>query len=528
MQTLILRTQFTLYDASNYFHNNGENMGNYNSTKAEIKNYICARTPLIVVDSAERERVERILKEIAAELNIAISYYTDAKQVVSINGDAAKDVDNDPLQYIATSFKKNRNSTFAFGDIKRIGEDNTYSREVLNILYLAKETNCTLILITADNVWSRLAQFGMLTTLDYPDDDERIQQINSFVKQFRGRFSIEWDSYDIRMAATLMRGFTEIQIDNILSTTLISSKCLNKSHLAELTEQKSKLYAAVSCIQHIQVNRDLAVSGLDALKDWLVSKKSIFFASDAALIERDLSTPKGILLAGVPGCGKSLSAKMVAKEWHLPLFRFDIGSVYDKWVGESEKKMKEALQFIDNVSPCVVWIDEIEKALSVSDSGNDTGKRVLGQFLFWLQESRSRVFLVATANDISLLPFELFRKGRFSEIFFIDLPNDHERKAAIEQYIARSLHVRLSDEQINELVGATEGFSYSDIEYAIKDVAQLALTEGQAVIRYKTLLESFRNVLPISRSNPDMVEKIRKWGSERAVAASNRTGGYAE
>ena len=264
------------------------------------------------------------------------------------------------------------------------------------------------------------------------------------------------------------------------------------------------------------------------MKDWLVSKKSIFFASDAALIERDLSTPKGILLAGVPGCGKSLSAKMVAKEWHLPLFRFDIGSVYDKWVGESEKKMKEALQFIDNVSPCVVWIDEIEKALSVSDSGNDTGKRVLGQFLFWLQESRSRVFLVATANDISLLPFELFRKGRFSEIFFIDLPNEHERQAAIEQYIARSLHVRLSDEQVNELVGATEGFSYSDIEYAIKDVAQLALTEGQAVIRHKTLLESFRNVLPISKSNPDMVEKIRKWGSERAVAASNRTGGYAE
>lgn len=108
---------------------------------------------------------------------------------------------------------------------------------------------------------------------------------------------------------------------------------------------------------------------------------------------------------------------MVAKEWELPLFRFDIGTVYDKWVGESEKKMKDALQFIDNVSPCVVWVDEIEKALSVSDSGNDTGKRVLGQFLFWLQESQSRVFLVATANDISALPFELFRKGRFSEIF---------------------------------------------------------------------------------------------------------------
>ena len=392
-------------------------MGNYTSTKAEIKNYICARTPLIVVDSPERERVERILKEITAELNINISYYTDAKQVCTMNGDTTKDVDSDPLPFIASSFRKNRNSTFAFGDIKRISEDNVYSREVLNILYLAKEMNCTLILITADPVWSRLAQFGMLTSLDYPDVEERVSQIEAFVERFNGRFNIDWDSYDIRMAATLMRGFSEIQIDNILSATLISNHSLNKSHLAALTEQKSKLYASVSCIQSVRVDYDLSVSGLDALKKWLELKKSIFFASDAALTERDLNTPKGILLAGVPGCGKSLSAKMVAKEWNLPLFRFDIGSVYDKWVGESEKKMKESLQFIDNVSPCVVWIDEIEKSLSVSDSGNDIGKRVLGQFLFWLQESRSRVFLVATANDVSLLPFELFRKGRFSEIF---------------------------------------------------------------------------------------------------------------
>lgn len=313
-------------------------MGNYRSTKAEINNYICARTPLIIVDSSERERVERMLKEIARELNISINYYTDAKQVCALNGDATKDVDSDPLQYISSSFKKNRNSTFAFGDIKRIGEDNIYSREILNILYLAKETNCTLILITADPVWSRLSQFGMLTTLDYPDMEERIYQIESFIRQFRGRYPIEWNEEDIRMAATLLRGFSEIQIENILSTTLVSKKRLGRENLYELTSQKSRLYSAVSSIQTVKVDRNLTVSGLDALKEWLNAKKSIFFASDEDLQQRDLTTPKGILLAGVPGCGKSLSAKMVAREWELPLFRFDIGSVYDKWVGESEKK----------------------------------------------------------------------------------------------------------------------------------------------------------------------------------------------
>ena len=495
-------------------------MGNYNAAKAEIRDYICARTPLIVVDSPERERVERILKEIAAELNIVITYYTDAKQVTTMHGDMTKDVDNDPLPYIASSFRKNRNATFAFGDVKRIGEDNAYSREVLNILYLAKEMNCTLILITADSVWPRLAQFGMQTTLDYPDIEERVAQIEEFVRRFGGRFEIRWDKDDIRMAATLMRGFTEIQIENILCTTLIRYRGLDASHLAELTAQKSKLYAAVSCIQSVHVDRALAVSGLEALKEWLMQKKSVFFASEAALDKRDLRTPKGILLAGIPGCGKSLSAKMVAKEWNLPLFRFDIGSVYDKWVGESEKKMRDALQFLDNVSPCVVWIDEIEKALSVSDSGGDTSKRVLGQFLFWLQESRSRVFLVATANDISLLPVELFRKGRFSEIFFIDLPDMAERKAAILQYVNRSLQIPLTESELAELASESEGFSYSDIEYAIKDIAERTFTEPRSDITQQTILESLRSVIPIAKNHPEQIEKIRKWGRERAVAAS--------
>lgn len=500
-------------------------MGNYCSTKTEITDYICARTPLIIIDSPERERVERMLKEIAKELNIGITYYTDSKQVCALNGNASIDVDSDPLQYIATSFKKNRSSTFAFGDVKRISEDNVYSREILNILYLANETNSTLILITADPVWSRLAQFGMLTTLDYPDMEERISQINYFISRYRGQYHIEWNDEDIRMAGTLLRGFSEIQIENILSTALVSKKRLGREHLYELTGQKSRLYSAVSSIQMVNVDRNLIVSGLDFLKGWLEAKKSIFFASDDDLRKRDLTTPKGILLAGVPGCGKSLSAKMVAKEWELPLFRFDIGTVYDKWVGESEKKMKDALQFIDNVSPCVVWVDEIEKALSVSDSGNDTGKRVLGQFLFWLQESQSRVFLVATANDISALPFELFRKGRFSEIFFIDLPNANERKAAITQYASQSLHISINDADMDDLLKASDGFSYSDIEYAIKDIAQLALVNGQSVITKNLLIETFKKIVPISQNNPDMVNKIRKWGSERAVAASSKSGG---
>lgn len=501
-------------------------MSNFRDTKAEAYNYICARTPLVIIASSERERVERMLSEIANEMAIDISYYTDAKQVYNLaKPSEQQNVESDPMAYIASCFMKKRNATFVFGDVKRVRDDNAYTRELLNILYLAKENNCTLILITADNVWSRLAQFGMLTCLDYPDIEELIDQIKRFVNSYKGRFVIDWESEDIRKAATLLKGFTEIQIDNILSTTIISKKGLFKANIYELTSQKSRLYATYSSIQMVQVDHSIKVSGLEALKDWLSNKKEIFFASDEELKLRDLRTPKGILLAGVPGCGKSFSAKMIAKEWELPLFRFDIGTIYDKWVGESEKNMKEALQFIDNVSPCVLWIDEIEKALSTSDSGNDTGKRVLGQFLFWLQESGSRVFLVATANDISLLPTEMFRKGRFSEVFFIDLPNEEERRSAILQYIDKSLHFNVDESVLKELVEVSDGFSYSDIEYAIKDVAQMAIISGHQVITYDLLKQKFKSVVPFKQSNPELVDRIQKWGRERAVIASNKLGG---
>ena len=496
-------------------------MSNYLGIKQEIGHYLIARVPLIVVDTAERGRVERILRELAEELSTQISYYTDARQVEHIGRSCGYvDVENDPLAFIADEFRKKRGCIFALGDVRRVGEDCTYSRELMNVLCLAQESSSTLILITPDPVWQRIAQFGMMTRLDLPDLGERKSQIRRFVQQYQSRFRIQWDSDDIDRASALLRGFSEIQIDNILAATLVANKCLTKDQVPQLTKQKSRLYASVPAIEEINVPNGLKVSGLENLKSWLEEKQKVFFAPDEDLTERDLEVPKGILLLGVPGCGKSLSAKMVAKLWSLPLFRFDIGSVYDKWVGESEKKMREALRFLDNVAPCVVWVDEIEKGLAVSDGGNDTGRRVLGQFLFWLQESASRVFLVATANDIRNLPSELFRKGRFSETFFVDLPNHTERHHALIQYCVQALHWHPEEQELNRLVSATEGFSYADIEYSVKDLAQQALLYGQRVVTVENLLERLSLIVPFADTNPDVVEQIRQWGHQRAVPAS--------
>lgn len=494
-------------------------MANYNTIKEEITTYLHASIPLIIVRSSERERVERMLREITRQHNMQIDYYTETSQVVRLGESGNLNVSSDPLRHIADCFKKNRNSIFALGDISRIGDDNLISREVLNILYLANQTSSTLILITADTIWSRIAQFGMLSCLDYPDNEERQTQITEFIDKYSGRFPIELTREDISRGATLLRGFSEIQIDNILSTTLIANKSLDASHLSQLTQQKSRLFSQQESIQLVCAE-DTHVAGLDNLKAWLGDKKQVFFAPDHVLSQRSLKPPKGILLVGVPGCGKSLSARMVANQWQLPLLRFDIGAVYDKWVGESERRMRQALEYIDNVAPCVLWIDEIEKMLATSQGGNETGSRVLGQFLFWLQESSSRVFLVATANDIKKLPVELFRKGRFSEIFFINLPNLSERIQAIDYYSKSSLHASFKDKELEELACQTEGFSYSDIEHAIKDLAELMLTDNQLEATLERLKQEISSVVPISKSRPEIIESIVKWGEKRAIPAS--------
>ena len=501
-------------------------MSNYLEIKNEVRNYLAARTPLIVINSSERERVERLLRSIAKELSTEIYYYTDSQQVIQLNSSSSPiDTNNDPIGYISNIFKKKRNTIFTLADVKRVSEDTMYTREIIDLLYLAKGSDSTLILITADQIYQRITQFGMIAKLDRPDADERLNQIEVFIKKYSGRFTIDWSADDKLRAAALLRGFSEIQIENILSNEIVSNEGLYKKNIFRLNLQKDRLYAAVSSIQPVRVNRELSVSGLDALKKWLEEKKKIFFTPDHILDEYGIEPPKGILLAGVPGCGKSFSAKMVSKAWELPLYRFDIGSVYDKWQGESERKMTEALEFIDNVSPCVLWIDEIEKALAVSDSGNETSKRILGQFLFWLQESTSRSFMVATANDTTKLPSELFRKGRFSEIFFVDLPNDEERAEAIKQYAKRCLHCDLGAEQLKILTNESKGFSFAEIEYAIKDVAETVLLYGVSVLNMKLLIEKFKCIVPIEKRNSEEISDIKAWGQENAVAAGKIMGG---
>lgn len=499
-------------------------MANFQTLKKEILNYIRARIPLIIVQTSERERVERLLTEIAMESNIDMEFYSDSKQLYKPAGlSSSLDINNDPIVYATEMFKKKRYVTFTIYDINHISNDNIFSRDVLSTIYLARENVNTLILVTCDPVWSRLISVGLVTTLDYPDNLEIEHQVIDFITKYKNRYPVDWNKSDILYVSSILKGFSEMQIDNILSAEIAVNAGLFKKNIHKLTEQKNRLFGTIPNVEYIEVDNAIEVSGLDNLKEWLKEKKNIFFSPYDVLAKYDLTFPKGILLAGVPGCGKSLSAKMISSQWQLPLFKFNLDTIYDKWLGESERKMQDALKFIDNIAPCILWIDEIEKALSSQEGSNDTGKRIISQFLFWLQESKSRVFLVATANDISLLPPELFRKGRFSEIFFVDLPNRKERASTILYYLDKSLHYKVTTEELQQLIEISNDYSYADIETAIKEVTQKIIISNDTNVNIDMIKEKFNKIMPISKSNPEIIEKCRKWGYERAVPASTES-----
>ncbi|MBE3590570.1 MAG: AAA family ATPase, partial [Firmicutes bacterium] len=242
----------------------------------------------------------------------------------------------------------------------------------------------------------------------------------------------------------------------------------------------------------------------------------------ADLRDRGIRPPRGILLVGVPGCGKSLSAKAIAADCGLPLYRLDLATIHGQYLGQSEARLKEALSTADHLAPCVLWIDEIEKGLAGAMGAGDGGTsyRLVGQFLFWLQEGKARVFVVATANDVSLLPPELLRRGRFDELFFVDLPTPEEREEIIRIYVRRGLKRDVDADLLKELVALSEGFSGADIESAVREVVKEAFLKGDEAVTPELFRMSFTNVVPLSKTSPEVIEAIRAWGRERAVPAS--------
>lgn len=498
--------------------------------KAEFKQTLLrmfrARIPFISINSIERARVLEVIQQLAEEINIPIYVHSlshgtmDLKTKKYVNEDRSV---AGGLDFAVQNIAQRQNLTFVFTEVTDIEEDNLVSRHLYDCVVQAIERGGSICVITTKGIWSQLQRLGMTISLDPPNEDEMIEIVKECVTPYKGSIPIDWDESDYKMAATILANMTKIEAENVLATQMAKGS-LTKDDIKELTTAKDKLFSNISGLEKVKVDPyTLSVAGLDGLRKWLDHRRQLMTAD---LKSRTLRPPRGVLLVGVPGCGKSLSAKFVAASWNLPLYRLDFASIQGMYVGQSENRLKDAFASADNAAPCVFWIDEIEKGLSAgSNDSSGVTTRMIGQFLFWLQESTAKVFVVATANDVTKLPPELLRRGRFDEIFFVDLPAQDERRDIIELYIKRYLLKPPSPETFAELIALSEGFAGSDLESAVREVALQAVSHGDNVINDDLYVRCFTNIVPLSKTAPERIEAIRLWGKERAVHASGAAWG---
>jgi SpoVK/Ycf46/Vps4 family AAA+-type ATPase len=316
-------------------------------------------------------------------------------------------------------------------------------------------------------------------------------------------------------------GLTRSEAENAFARAIVLDKRLDKDDIDKVLEEKKQAIRKSKLLEYYEAREDFGnVGGLDSLKDWL-SKRSVAFTQKA--IEFGLPQPKGILLIGVQGCGKSLTAKAVASLWKMPLLRLDIGAVFSGIVGSSEENMRRAIKAAETLAPIILWIDEIEKGLSgvqsstFSDAG--TSARVFSTFLTWLQEKTAAVFVIATANNIQLLPPELLRKGRFDEIFFVDLPSVEERKEIFKIHIKKKK--RDPDKfDLDNLASQASGYSGAEIEQAVIASLYDAFLENRD-INTTDILKNIKVSIPLSVTMKEGIEQVRNWAKDRARCASS-------
>lgn len=509
-------------------------MSSITKSRELLKRYSIARIPFIAINTIERGRTLDLLREIADELQIPFYVHTLSKGVYDITTKKILSEDRSvyaAIDFMAEQMKRKQYLTLILTEIPDLSSDNSDSRQIFDLVALANESGGTVIVLTNHPVWNQLQRQGMVVQIDLPDEEEMYTIIKEYIDDYRGEIQIEWDDVDVREAASTLTGVTRIEAENVISV-LIANKCIRKSDMDEIRFAKNRLFSDISGLEKIDVDDSVKdIGGLEGLKKWLDEKKELLQPGKReALRLKGLRPPRGILLVGVPGCGKSLSAKSISMNWKLPLYRLDFATVQGSFVGQSEQQLKNALDTAEHVAPCVLWIDEIEKGLSGVTGRGDGGvsARMVGQFLFWMQECKKQIFVVATANDVSRLPSELLRRGRFDELFFIDLPTSSERRDIISLYMHKYLGIELGRECEDKLVEISEGFTGADLESTVRDLAYRLVANSNFRIDEENIVMAFNNVIPLSQTNPEKIEDIRNWGKERAVPASGKPIGEEE
>ncbi len=482
--------------------------------------YLRARRPIIWINSGDYKEIDTIVKEATKDYKDKAIYEYRALGAVDFENKVKEENITDLYSFLDTLYSEGiKRNVFLL--IKNAEEE---MKEARNIAYIKKiaetrystpDYNFTIIVITeTETVPKELEKFTSI--LDIPNMSK--DEIETYILKFSKENNIKVDEKDIGEVAISLKGLTKLEIDHVLNMIIESKNNISISGREIIIKEKGQIIKKSSILEIIDFKEKIEdIGGLEGLKEWLKSKAQVFRRLDEAK-KFGVDTPKGVLLVGMPGCGKSLAAKASARLFNVPLLRLDIGRLLGKYVGESEHNMRVALKTAESISPCILWIDEIEKAFAgINQDGgaSDITKRLFGQFLTWLQEKENTVFVVATANDITAFPPEFLRKGRFDEVFFIDFPNEEEREKIFKIHLEK--RGKLNDKiDIKKLAKETIGYCGADIEEVVKMTVETIFNvedienEEDSKLMTQDLLDSIKSIDSLSNILADKIEVLKK------------------
>ncbi len=512
-----------------------------NNTGKNLSDLLRARFPYIYIATYEEERTVKFIKEIVTnKLQIkvprevfiwtqAAGLKTEERNISNISS---------PLKLIEYIEKYEKDSLFILYDFhvffgnKQRPADNTVIRALRDLIPVLKTNsvrkNIIFIspeLIIPDSLQKDIAIFDF----PLPSMEEIKIRLNKMINANKKIDTSSLTEEDKDKLCKAALGLTMQEAENAFALAMVQGNDLSVKDINIILSEKMQVIRKTGMLEYVQSNLGIDdIGGLDNLKKWLV-KRSDSWSERAK--KYCIPAPKGVLITGIPGCGKSITAKAMSSIWQLPLLRLDIGKIFSGIVGSSEENMRKAIATVEAVAPSILWIDEIEKGLNGTSSYNDSGvsSRIFATFLTWMQEKTAPVFVIATANNINRLPPELLRKGRFDEIFFVDLPSFKERMEIFRVHLRKRLKndevcIKIkhnNEEIIKKLAIATEGFIGSEIEQIVISALYDAFFENRP-LEFSDFEKAISNTVPLSSTQKEQILAIREWANVRAVCASSK------
>ena len=509
--------------------------------KKQLTEFIKARFPYVYIETHEEERVTKIIKDIAIDqtcIKIPREVFTWSQATGLKNGDTCIQNSKNPLQLFEIIKKFDKNAIFIlydfhvyFGTKGRNADHEIIRalRDLINYIKLSKYRKNVIFISPEIIIPDTMQKDIVICDFPLPKLSEIKSKLNKMLSVNAKIDTNELNEEDKDKLSKAALGLTMQEAENAFALAMVNDGKLTIKDIDVILEEKMQVIRKTGMLEYIQSDFNMNdIGGLDNLKKWLLKRNNSW--SERAK-KYCIPAPKGVLVTGIPGCGKSLTAKAMSKIWQLPLLRLDLGKIFSGIVGSSEENMRKAIRTVEAVAPAILWVDEIEKGLNNATSANDGGvsSRIFGTFLTWMQEKEAPVFVIATANNISRLPAELLRKGRFDEIFFVDLPTLKEREEIFSVHMKRRLKdpevckdINPNDKElIQKLAAQTEGFIGSEIEQVVISALCDAFFE-QRELKLSDFEKAIKNTVPLSQTQKEQILALREWANIRAVSASSK------